>query len=420
VPGAQWRVLRLLLAGTALLFWAGACIAGQVSAKPAPYATSGTCDGSPKIAVTTAPGICVGLLASGFKFPRGILPLGNGDVMVVDMGGWQPGRGSLWLLNKSAGYKRERLLDKLDRPHGIALGPDRRVYLGVAGGVVHFDPAQIKTSFAQIIGGKSGVPALPTTGRHPLVNLVFGNDGHLYLSTGSASDNCEGPKQQPPDPKRPCAEAEGEHPRGAIRQYWMQWPQGTVIRWSTYATGLRNPLALAVHAPSGVLLQAENGRDNIHRHIPGMDNDEDLPHDELNVIEPGANYGWPYCYDNGKPSPEYPGADCAKYHAPLLLLPAHAAPLGMTYYLGSSLPQLQGKLIVGYHGYRKAGHRVVVFDVDAQGRAQGAGRELISGWDAGEGRPLGAPTDLKTGADGAIYMTEDRNGTVLRIAPDRK
>jgi glucose/arabinose dehydrogenase len=177
-------------------------------------------------------------------------------------------------------------------------------------------------------------------------------------------------------------------------------------------------MALAVHPQSGLLLQAENARDNIHRRIPGLDNDEQLPHDELNVIEPGARYGWPYCYDDGKPSPEYPRADCGRYRAPLLLLPAHAAPLGMTYYFGQSLTQYRGALIVGYHGYRANGHRVMVFEADGHGRPTGRSSELVSGWDAGEGQPMGAPTDLKVGADGAIYVTEDRNGTVLRVAPE--
>lgn len=396
-------------------------IASSASAaeQASPYVLAGRCAGLPKISVTTPRGVCVGLLAFGFKFPRGVLPLDNGDVMVVDMGGWTPKRGSLWLLRKTAGYARERLLDKLDRPHGIVTAPDRRIYLGVTGGVLRFDLAQPQQTLTQVIGGSSGIEALPTSGRHPLVNMVFGKDGNLYVNVGSGSDNCEGPKQRAPNPKQPCAEAEGDNPRGAIRRYDMRWPQGTIASSRTYASGLRNSMALAVHPQSGLLLQAENGRDNIHRHIPGMDSDEELPHDELNVVEDSARYGWPYCYDDNKPSPEYPAADCAKYRAPLTPLPAHAAPLGMTYYRGSLLPQLQGKLIVGYHGYRKAGHRVVMFDVDADGRPQGGGRELVAGWDAEEGRPMGAPTDVKVGADGAIYVTEDRNGTVLRIAAEQ-
>ena len=408
----RWGASRALAAVAVLLFVQAASAAERDS----PYTLSGRCDGLPKISLTTLPGVCVGLFASGFKFPRGVLPLDDGDVLVVDMGGWTPKRGSLWRLKRGAGHERERVLDKLDRPHGIVLGPDRRIYLGVAGGVVRFDLAQPQQTLTQVIGGDSGVPALPTRGRHPLVNMVFGSDGSLYVNVGSASDNCEGPKQRAPDPKRPCAEAEGDNPRGAIRQYKMQWPQGAIAGWSTYASGLRNSMALAVHPQSGLLLQGENGRDNIHRRIPGMDSDEDLPHDELNVVEAGARYGWPYCYDDSKPSPEYPRADCSRYRAPLMLLPAHAAPLGMTYYSASLLPQLRGKLIVGYHGYRKAGHRVVAFDVDTDGRPQGTALELVAGWDADEGRPMGAPTDVKVGADGAIYVTEDRNGTVLRIA----
>jgi glucose/arabinose dehydrogenase len=285
---------------------------------------------------------------------------------------------------------------------------------------MRFDPAQPRQSLTQIIGAGSGIPGFATSGRHPLVNFVFGKDGHIYVSVGSASDNCEGPKQRKPNPKQACAEAEGEHPRGAIRQYRMRWPDGDIVGWSTYASGLRNSMALAVHPHSGLLLQGENSRDNIHRHVPGMESDEQLPHDEINVVEWGARYGWPYCYDDNKASPEYPNADCTKFRAPLRMLPAHAAPLGMTYYLGGLVPQASGTLVIAYHGYRQAGHRVIAFDIDGEGRPQGTGRELVAGWDADNGRPMGAPTDIKAGADGGIYMTEDRNGTVLRIAAERK
>lgn len=392
-----------------------------LAANDAPYRTEGSCDGLPRIPVTTAPGLCVGLAASGFKFPRGVLPLEDGDVLVADMTGWKANSGSLWLLHKAAGgYERRLLLDKLDRPHGLALGPDKRVYVGTVGRVLRFDLANPKDTLTDLIGAKSGVPALPSTGRHPLVNFVFGKDDNLYVNVGSASDNCEDAKRNPPDPARPCAEAEGTAPRGAIRRYEMHWPEGVVTGWKTWASGLRNSMALVVHPESGLILQGENSRDNIHRRIRGMESDEDLPHDELNLIEEGARYGWPYCYDDGKPAPEYPKTDCAKFRAPRILLPAHAAPLGMTYYFSTLLPhEYSGTLIVAYHGYRATGHRIVAFEIDAHGMPTGKGKELVSGWEAEDGRAMGAPTDVKVGADGAIYVTEDRNGTVLRIAPQQ-
>ena len=79
------------------------------------------------------------------------------------------------MLRKTAsGYQRKRLLDKLDRPHGLALGPDDRVYVGAVGRVLRFDLADPGGTLTDVIGGKSDVVALPTTGRHPLVNMVFG------------------------------------------------------------------------------------------------------------------------------------------------------------------------------------------------------------------------------------------------------
>ena len=135
-------------------------------------------------------------------------------------------------------------------------------------------------------------------------------------------------------------------------------------------------------------------------------------------VEEGGRYGWPYCYDDGKASPEYSKADCSRFRVPLLLIAAHAAPLGMTYYFGNLLPEPRGALIVGYHGYRAKGHRIGVFETDRGGLPSGKSSELVAGWDAVDGRPMGVPTDLKAGAgaDGALYVTEGRNGTVVRIA----
>ena len=47
-------------------------------------------------------------------------------------------------------------------------------------------------------------------------------------------------------------------------------------------------------------------------------------------------------------------------------MPPHGSPLGMLYYQGDKFPELEGKLIVGLHGYRPTGSRVIFYDVDAQ------------------------------------------------------
>jgi glucose/arabinose dehydrogenase len=391
-----------------------ACAAMAADAR---YPTTGNCAGLPRIRLVTPAGWCVGLVAQSLSFPRGIEVLPNGDLVVAEIGGWTPDRGRLSILRKARHYARDTLFDGLDRPHGVAIGADARVYVGVAGGVFRFDPARPRRE--DVIGGSSGVAALPASGRHPLVALVFDRNGDLYVNVGSHSDNCEGEKNTLPDAAKPCPESEGANARGVIRKYTLRGPQGKVSGMEIYAAGLRNSMALAVHRASNTLLQAENSRDAIHRRDPRLA-DEALPHDELNVIERGKHYGWPYCYDNNRPSPEYRNANCATRTAPHLLLPPHASPLGMAIDNDARLPApFTGNLILPYHGYRKNGHRVVAFKMDTRGRPVGAPVELVGGWNATpppNAQPMGTPVDVRIAADGSVFITEDRNGTVLRLA----
>lgn len=359
-------------------------------------ASAQTCAGLPKLAVTTPNGFCVGIISRDLRFPRGLLPLPSGEILVVEMAGWNPNQGSLARLRKQGTrYQIQRLFSGLDRPNGIALGPDGLVYVGEVGRIFRFDPKAAQPRKEYIIGG------LPGNGRHPLTQMVFDRAGNLFVNVGSASDNCQQDRGKPA-----CAEAQRN---GLIRKYTFLWPQGSVRGWSIYATGLRNSMALAVH-PSGTLLQGENSRDAIQAADPRI-SDEAHPADELNVVLQGAHYGWPYCYENGKNAPEFPRYNCAQTRHPTLLLPAHAAPLGMTY-LNPQSEYGPDWLVVGYHGYRKTGHRLVAFRVDGRGIPRGPPIELIANWVFPDGK-LGAPVDVKVGADGKIYITDDRNGMLL-------
>jgi glucose/arabinose dehydrogenase len=401
---------------------AALCVALQAPAAMAAtarYATHGDCAGFPKISLSTPAGWCVGLVAQSLLFPRGLAVLPNGDVLVAEMGSWTPKRGRLSLLRKVKHYARETVFDGLDRPHGVVLGPDGRVYVGVVGGLFRYDPANPLATRADVIGGASGVPALPVTGQHILTAFVFDRRGDLFVNVGSHSNNCEGEKDTLPDTAKPCAEAEGANARGVIRRYAMRWPAGTVAGVEVYASGLRNSMALAVHRGSNTLLQAENARDAIHKRDPRLA-DVTLPHDELNVIQRGKQYGWPYCYDNNRASPEYRTADCRSKTAPHLLLPPHAAPLGMAIDNEAKLPApFTGTLLMAYHGYRQFGHRVLAFKLDANGLPRGNPVELVSGWiakPAPNAQPIGSPVDVRIAADGSVFISEDRNGTVLRLA----
>lgn len=376
-------------------------------------AASTECDGLPRLSVKTAPGFCLGLVADRLKTPRGLAMLPNGDIVVADMGAWDAQRGRIWLLRRAAhGYAKSVLFDALDRPNGIALGPDGKVYVGMPRRIARFAPGDAKPVLEDVIGGASSVAALPSRGRHLLPGILFDATGGLVVSVGSASDHCEN-LDAAMAPGAACLEREGQDALGVIRTYTMQWPAGKPTGWNVRARGLRNSMAMAIDPRSGALWQADNGRDNLRAAMPSLKNDDDLPHDELNLVVPGADYGWPYCYDNAVRSPEYPGADCRAYRSPIRLLPAHAAPLGMTFYTARQFPPaFQNSLLITYHGYRKHGHRVVALQ-DAGGPV-GISVTLVEG-ERGPGQGLGAPVGIAVGPGGNVYVSDDHGGVVARL-----
>ena len=344
--------------------------------------------------VTLAPGLRLEVVARGLSAPRAIAPV-SADRAYVTLFSWTKSRGSLVRLTRSGGvWKAMTVLSKLDRPGGLALGPDGKLYLGEVGRISRFDlnkPAFVREKV---------ITDLPGKGLHPLASFVFTPTGDLIVNTGSSTNNCEARKG-----KATCPEVEGRTGSGGLRSYHFDWPTGLVTRWDRLAQGLRNSMALAVH-PSGTIVEADNGRDAIDEADPKL-SDEQLPHDELNVIAAGTNYGWPYCFDDRRNSPEFPAYNCAATISPQRLRPAHAAPLGMAYW--------NDTLVIAYHGYRDSGHRVVAFPVDAQGIPSGPGTELIGDWTEKPGQELGGPVGVVAAADGSLWVADDCNGMVLRL-----
>jgi glucose/arabinose dehydrogenase len=382
-----------------------------------PIATRGICDGIPRLEVKTVEGYCLGLVAEGFLFPRGVLPEENGDLLVVDMGSWGQRKGSLWRVSKkNREYKKQRLLSGLDRPHAILKGSNGKIYLGSADKVSVVQMDKTGVSLIDVIGGSSKVPALPTTGRHPLKQFAFDSVGDLYLNVGSESDNCEVEGEPKSVSRGVCKEAMGKDQRGAIRKY-RGLPDGTFeSEWEIYASGLRNSMGLEFEKNFERLWQVENSRDSISNVDPNLD-DALLPHDELNLVAKGLHYGWPYCYDMGIASPEYPTHDCSAYVKPKLLLPPHSAPLGIAFAQGIDLPgNATSGAFVTLHGYRSTGHRLVFLPFSSAGYPEGKIVDVVWGWDGKNSLPKGAPVDVRLGVDGAIYLTDDRNGLVLRLA----
>ncbi|HZT78407.1 MAG TPA: PQQ-dependent sugar dehydrogenase [Vicinamibacterales bacterium] len=158
----------------------------------------------------------------------------------------------------------------------------------------------------------------------------------------------------------------------------------------TWTSGHRTPYGLAF-APDGRLWEVEHGPRG---------------GDELNLIEPGKNYGWPlvsYATNyNGVPIPSPDTRpDLAKpvvYWTPII------APGNLTFYKGAMFPQWNGSALVG--GMQTRTLNRITFD--GKGGAAPAER-----WDVGH-----RIRDVEVAPDGAVWMIEDANpGGLFRVTP---
>jgi glucose/arabinose dehydrogenase len=160
----------------------------------------------------------------------------------------------------------------------------------------------------------------------------------------------------------------------------------------TWTTGHRTPYGLAF-APDGRLWELEHGPRG---------------GDELNLIEPGKNYGWPlvsYAVNyNGVPIPSPDTRpDLAK---PVIYWTPVIAPGNMVFYKGTMFPQWNGSLLIG--GMQSQTFLRVTFD--GKGGAAPAER-----WSVGH-----RVRDVAVAPDGAVWIIEDANpGGLFRLTPNK-
>jgi glucose/arabinose dehydrogenase len=363
---------------------------------PAPFATKSAGNPPeetmpPKGFLPTVPaGFQISLFASDFKEPRWLAAAPNGDIFLADTHG-----GAIYILRDpqqtGGAHQRVTFLSGLDEPFGIVVHDDY-IYVGDTNAVLRykFDP---KTS--KRLGEAEKLMDLPRGG-HSTRALVFSADGkHLFVSVGSKSN----------------VDIEKDSRRAAIT---ICDPDGRNAR--LYATGLRNPVGLALEPTTGQLWASVNERDGLG---------DDLPPDYFTSVKDGGFYGWPYSYigDNVDPrvNPQKPEL-VAKAIIPDVLLGSHRAPLQFAFYTGKQFPaSYQGGAFIAEHGSwnrsTRAGYQVV-FVPFKDGQPSGDPQPFLTGLvpDPTKGNVNGRPVGVAVAPDGSLLVSDDGARVVYRIS----
>jgi glucose/arabinose dehydrogenase len=274
---------------------------------------------------------------------------------------------------------------------------------------------------------------MPMDGDHPAHPFAIASDGTMYVNSGSISNACQERDRATESPGlEPCLELAT---RAGIWRYNAHRPDQTASPHERFATGLRNTVALALR--DNKLYAATHGRDQLSGNWPTLFSDaenNEAPAETFARVDEGEDFGWPYCYfDTAKGehvlAPEYGGdgvrvGDCGSKALPDITFPAHWAPDGMAFSGDAGLPErYRNGAFITFHGSwqrtpLQAGFLVafVSFKNDTP-----VGYEVFATGFEGPRRVVDPshatyrPVGIAVAPDGAIYVTDDKQGRVWRI-----
>ena len=301
-------------------------------------------------------------------------------------------------------YRQATILAELDNyPHSITVFKNM-IYVAQTDGVYKADysPGNEKISSNKFIK----IASLPDTGGHNSRTLALGTDNLIYVSLGITA-NCSDEflhSSYPFDLRR-----------GGV---YVFDPAADETKLKMFANGLRNPVGFDWHPVSQIMYSSNNGPDHL-----GFD----LPPEYFSEVTAGSFHGMPwYQYDGDKiirdgcikSKPPYA---LSKVSKPVATFDARNAPMGVAFFPeDSQFSKFANNAVVALRGSwatrpswnakRAAASRrhpklmLVVFN--QQHRAI-AVKEFITGFQLENGNRLARPVGVKTGPDGALYITSD-------------
>ncbi|MCQ4300808.1 sorbosone dehydrogenase family protein [Pseudomonas songnenensis] len=369
--------------------------------------------------VPTVPdGFSVTAIATDLKIPRQTLVLPNGDILVAEgrggnaaklkpkdvIAGYLKAKGNtsvesgnrLTLLRDADGdgtYELQTVFaEDLNAPYGLAFH-DGNLYVANQDELVRFDYQDGQTEAS---GAPTKVADLPSEINHHWTKaLTISPDGqYLYVGIGSNSNITE-------------RGMEAEVDRAMVWQV-----NAETGAYKPYATGLRNPTAMAIQPETGQLWTVVNERDELG---------EDLVPDYLTSVKEGGFYGWPYAYwgqnVDDRVRPQDPDKVAASI-TPDYALGSHVAALGLDFSSDVMGERFADGVFIGEHGSwnRKepVGYKVI-FVPFRDGRPAGEPIDFATGFRTDDGKTRGRPVGVTVDPSGALIVADDLANVVWRV-----
>jgi glucose/arabinose dehydrogenase len=276
----------------------------------------------------------------------------------------------------------------LNSPHGLAWRGDW-LYIANTNAVV-----RVRIQAGKAVGAPEVLATFSSGGGHYTRSILFGADSGMYIAIGSSCNLCV---ETTPD-------------RAAVMRYDLEGKGARL-----YARGLRNAVGMALNPVTKEIWVSQHERDNI------SPDHEDLPPEEINILQDGGDYEWPYCHSDRVPNPEFRDqARCDRTIAPALRMQAHSAPLGMTFLTGATRfpAEMRGDLLLAFHGSwnRAVPTGAKVVRVRVTGNRPVTTEDFLWGFQRPDGSRWGRPTDVAVWRDGSVLVSEDLGGGIYRIS----